>query len=242
MEAVFNKNIELLKKAKEGDISARNELFEMNMGLVKKTAARFSGRGIEFEDAVQIGSIGLYKAIEKFDFSYDVKFSTYAVPMIIGEIKRFLRDDGPIKVSRSIKENYGKIMNFLEETRKREQAEPTVNEISKKLGIDVEDVVTALSYNPNCESLNASVGSEGGACLGDLIPAANDSEERIAETLSLYSVLEELPKRERELIELRYFKEETQSSVAKRMDISQVQVSRIEKKVLEKLRKKLIYS
>ena len=238
---MFNKNSELLKKAKEGDITARDRLFETNMGLVKKIASKFTSRGIEFEDAVQIGSIGLYKAIEKFDFSYNVQFSTYAVPMIMGEIKRFLRDDGIIKVSRSIKENYCKIMAFLEEKRKNEDKEPTVNEIANALNIDNEDVVTALSYNPSCESLSAAVGNDGNRSLEDTLSDGNSQEENIVEKLSLYSVLEELPERERELIKLRYFKEATQSQVALKLNISQVQVSRIEKKVLEKLKNKLIF-
>ena len=238
---MFNKNSELLKKAKEGDITARDRLFETNMGLVKKIASKFTSRGIEFEDAVQIGSIGLYKAIEKFDFSYNVQFSTYAVPMIMGEIKRFLRDDGIIKVSRSIKENYCKIMAFLEEKRKNEDKEPTVNEIANALNIDNEDVVTALSYNPSCESLSAAVGNDGNMSLEDTLSDGNSQEENIVEKLSLYSVLEELPERERELIKLRYFKEATQSQVALKLNISQVQVSRIEKKVLEKLKNKLIF-
>lgn len=237
---MFSNNSELLKKAKNGDADARNRLFEINMGLVKKIASKFISRGIEFEDAVQLGAIGLHKAIEKFDFSYNVQFSTYAVPMIMGEIKRFLRDDGMIKVSRSIKENYNKIMGFLEEKRKKECEEPTVNEISKALGIDKEDVVTALSYNPSCESLNAVCGSENNIALQDVISDGSNQEEIIVDRINLYSVLNELPERERKLIELRYFREATQSQVAGIMDISQVQVSRIEKKVLEKLKNKLI--
>lgn len=238
---MFNKNSELLKRVHEGDLNARDELFEINMGLVKKIASKFTSRGIEFEDAVQIGSIGLFKAIDKFDFSYNVQFSTYAVPMIMGEIKRFLRDDGIIKVSRSIKENYCKIMGFLEEKRKREDTEPTVKEISEALNMDKEDVVTALSYNPSCESLSMPVGNDGNLSLEDTLSDGNSQEENVVEKLSLYSVLSELTERERELIELRYFKEETQSQVALRLNISQVQVSRIEKKVLEKLRNKLIF-
>lgn len=239
---MFNNNSELLKKAKEGDIQARDKLFEVNMGLVKKIASKFLSRGIEFDDAVQIGSIGLYKAIEKFDFSYSVQFSTYAVPMIMGEIKRFLRDDGIIKVSRSIKENYSKIMMFLEEKRQKEDREPTVTEISQALNMDTEDVVTALSYNPNCESLNSTLSEDGNLSLMDTLSDGNNQEEKIIDKLSLHSVLDTLSERERELIELRYFKEKTQSQVAEKLSISQVQVSRIEKKVLNKLKEKLVFS
>lgn len=239
---MFNKNSELLQKAKNGDLSARDELFEMNMGLVKKIASKFTARGIEFDDAVQIGSIGLYKAIEKFDFSFNVQFSTYAVPMIMGEIKRFLRDDGIIKVSRSIKENYCKIMSFLEEKRKKEDCEPTVSEIAEALSMDSEDVITALSYSPTCESLNSTVGNDSNMSLEEVLSDGSSQEENIIERLSLHSVISELPERERKLIELRYFKEATQSQVAEKLDISQVQVSRIEKKVLEKLKNKLSFS
>ena len=239
---MFNKNSELLEKAKSGDLEARDELFELNMGLVKKIASKFTARGIEFEDAVQIGSIGLYKAIEKFDFSFNVQFSTYAVPMIMGEIKRFLRDDGIIKVSRSIKENYCKIMSFLEENRKKEETEPTVTDIAKALSMDNEDVVTALAYNPTCESLSATVGNDGNMSLEEILSDGNGEEDRLVEKISLHSVISELPERERKLIELRYFSEATQSQVAEKLDISQVQVSRIEKKVLEKLKKKLSFS
>lgn len=239
---MYNKNSELLQRAKTGDTKARDELFELNMGLVKKIASKFTARGLEFDDAVQIGGIGLYKAIEKFDFSFNVQFSTYAVPMIMGELKRFLRDDGIIKASRSVKENYSRIMRFLEEKRKNEDSEPTVSEIAEGLKLDREDVVAALAYNPTCESLDSTVGNDGNMLLWEVLSDGSSQEDAIIDKLSLYSVINELTAREKKLIELRYFKDKTQTEVAKKLDISQVQVSRIEKKIMEKLKKKLSFS
>lgn len=238
---MYNKNIELLKRAKEGEKSAVDELIQSNMGLVKKIAAKFLNRGIEFEDCVQIGAIGLYKAIEKFDFSFDVQFSTYAVPMIMGEIRRFLRDDGMIKVSRSIKENYYKISRFLDEYRIKHENEPSISTIEKHLEIDKEDIITALSFSPVCESLNATLNDEKNT-LEDKIITGVDEEDKLIDKISLYEALKTLDEREKTIIEQRYFHDLTQNDVARSLDISQVQVSRLEKKILEKMKKKLIYS
>lgn len=238
---MYSINAELLKQAKDGEKNAVEELIKCNMGLVRKVASKFVNRGIEFDDAVQIGAIGLYKAIKKFDFSFEVQFSTYAVPMIMGEIRRFLRDDGIIKVSRSIKENYYKITRFLEEYRKNYEIEPHISIISEKLGIPQEDVVTALSYSPVCESLNATAKDEKNT-LEDKIITGVDEEERLIDKLSLYEALQMLTEREKKIIEQRYFLDATQTDVAKLLDISQVQVSRLEKKILEKMKNKLIYS
>lgn len=237
----MNDNIELLKRAKSNDRQAISELMENNIGLVRKVAKRFINRKIEFEDAVQIGNIGLMKAIEKFDFSYNVQFSTYAVPMIMGEIRRFLRDDGMIKVSRSIKENYVKINSFLETYRRVHNCEPCVSEISKALFMDKDDVVTALSYNPVCESLDAHI-FDNKKTLEETISSNESEEEKIVDKITLYQALESLSEREKKLIEGRYFSDKTQSDVAKELSISQVQVSRIEKKILKELKNKLIFS
>ncbi len=239
---MFDKNNQLIQRAKEGDQKAQEELFSLNMGLVKKIAMRFLNRGIEPDDAIQIGCIGLFKAIQKFDFSYDVQFSTYAVPMIMGEIKRFLRDDGTVKVSRYIKENAYKISRFTETFRNRYLRDPKVSEIADALTMDREDVVTALSYSPVCESLYAPVGDDGSATLMDKLPGDDSQEEKIVEHLSLHDLLKKLPPREQTVIQMRYFQEKTQSEVASHLNISQVQVSRIEKKIIETLRKKLLCS
>ena len=236
---MFDKNNELIKLAKTGDAAAMEQLFSLNMGLVKKIALRFLNRGIEPDDAIQIGCIGLQKAVEKFDFSYDVQFSTYAVPMIMGEIKRFLRDDGTVKVSRYIKENSYKINRYLEDYQNRFFREPKIAEISKATGIPTDDVVTALSYTPTCESLYAPMGDDGSVMLMDKIPGEEHQEEKIVEYMALHELLKKLPEREQTVIHLRYFEDKTQNEVAKQLNISQVQVSRIEKKIIEGLRKKL---
>ena len=237
----MNDNNELLKKAKLNDEEAVEQLVKNNLGLVRKVAGRFANRRIEFDDAVQIGTMGLIKAIEKFDFSFGVQFSTYAVRMIMGEIRRYLRDDGMIKASRSIKENYCKIMKFLEEYRRTESGEPTVNQISEKLGIHIDDVVTSLSYNPVCESLNAYMYDEN-KTLEDIISPEESQEDKIIDKMTLYQVIDKLSKRERHIIEQRYFHDATQTDVAKQLKISQVQVSRLEKKILGDLKNKLIFS
>ncbi|MBO5409038.1 MAG: SigB/SigF/SigG family RNA polymerase sigma factor [Clostridia bacterium] len=212
------------------------------MGLVKKIALKFLNRGIELDDAIQIGCIGLQKAIWKFDFSYEVQFSTYAVPMIMGEIKRFLRDDGTVKVSRTIKENAYKINLYIERYQNQFFREPKITEIAEALHLEKEDVVTALSYSPVCESLYAPMGDDGSAMLMDKIPARENEEEKLIEHLALHELLNRLPLREKTVIELRYFQDKTQNEVAKQLNISQVQVSRIEKKIIEGLRKKLTVS
>lgn len=237
----MNDNIELLKRAKLNDEEAVEELIKNNIGLVRKVAGRFLNRRIEFEDAVQIGTMGLIKAIEKFDFSFGVQFSTYAVPMIMGEIRRFLRDDGMIKASRSIKGNYCKITRFLEEYRRVHGGEPSVSQLSESLGIDIDDVVTALSYNPVCESLNACMYDEK-ETLENRLSLDESQEDKIIDKMTLYQVIDKLSERERHIIEQRYFHEATQTDVAKQLKISQVQVSRLEKKILGELKNKLIFS
>ena len=167
---MFDKNNELIQRAKVGDTKATDELFSLNMGLVKKIAMKFLNRGIELDDAIQIGCIGLQKAIQKFDFSYDVQFSTYAVPMIMGEIKRFLRDDGTIKVSRTIKENAYKISLYVENYKNQFFREPKITEISEAVHLQPEEVVTALSYSPVCESIYAPMGDDGSTMLLDKLP------------------------------------------------------------------------
>lgn len=239
---MFDKNNELIQRAKAGDRQATEELFSLNMGLVKKIALKFLNRGIELDDAIQIGCIGLQKAIQKFDFSYEVQFSTYAVPMIMGEIKRFLRDDGTVKVSRTVKENAYKISLYTEKYKNQFFREPKITEIAEALHMETEDVVTALSYSPVCESLYAPVGDDGSSMLMDKLPGSENEEEIIIENMTLHELLAELPPRERTVIEMRYFQEKTQNEVASHLNISQVQVSRIEKKIIETLRKKMLCS
>lgn len=228
-------NEALLELAKRGDKTAAERLVEGNMGLVHSVVGRYSGRRAEAEDLVQIGAIGLIKAVNQFDMSYGVKFSTYAVPMIIGEIKRFLRDDGAIKVSRAVKETAAKARYAEELLRRRLGRDPTVGEISEECKIEAEDITAAFDAVTEPYSLQAaSSGDDSRTPLDSL--GADDTEEQIVDRVFLVKALENLSERERNVIGERYFKGRTQSEIAVSLGVSQVQVSRIEKKALMKLR------
>lgn len=231
----------LLGRAHQGDKEARDILTEKNMGLVHSIARRFQNRGVEMEDLVQIGSIGLLKAIDKFDTGYDVKFSTYAVPMITGEIKRFLRDDGMVKVSRSLKEEAAKAYAMREELLLKTGREPALEEIAAELNIDREELVLAMESAVQIESLQKTIfQSDGsGIFLEDRLPQEKNQQEEVLDRLLLEQMLGSLQPWERELIYLRFFMEKTQTCVAEKMGMSQVQVSRLEKKILTRLRENL---
>lgn len=233
--------MELIKEAKQGDKNAQEKLIEKNIGLVWSIVKKFQNRGYELEDLFQIGCIGLIKAIKKFDMNYSVKFSTYAVPMIMGEIKRFIRDDGIIKVSRSLKETANKAKVVKEMLMKQLGREPTVNEIAEKLGIAVEDLVLAMDAGCTPESLYNTLheGDSSPILLIDRIDEGSDSESNIINKIALRQVIDTLKPRERQIIILRYFKEKTQTQIAQLLGISQVQVSRIEKKILGEMKKKI---
>ncbi len=230
-----------IESAKNGDIVVRDKIVEENIGLVHSIVRRFSGRGYENEDLFQIGCIGLVKAIQKFDTSFDVRFSTYAVPMIMGEIKRFIRDDGIIKVSRSVKELGIKALAFRESIIKETNKEPTIKELSEKLGASAEDVAMALEAGLRPESINAVITDNDGdgKSLGDRLESGEDCEREVVNRVLVGELLNMFGERERKIIILRYFKQKTQGEIAKLMGISQVQVSRIEKKVLTAMREKL---
>lgn len=234
--------LDLIKKAKTGDKQAQSVLVEKNIGLVWSIVRRFQNRGYETEDLFQIGCIGLIKAISKFDASFDVKLSTYAVPMIIGEIKRYMRDDGIIKVSRSLKELSNKARITKDIMCKELGREPTINEMANHLNISPEELVMALEAGYSPESLYNTVG-EGDNSPIMLIDRINDecsiSETDLIDKIALKQILDTLKPREKQIIILRYFKEKTQVQIAKLLGISQVQVSRIEKKILEEIRKKI---
>lgn len=233
--------IALIKRSHEGDEKARTQLVEENVGLVWCVVKRFYGRGTESEDLFQIGSIGLLKAIDKFDLSYDVKFSTYAVPMISGEIKRFLRDDGMIKVSRSLKELSYRAYLAKEEMKERLNREPTVEELAEKLEVEKEELALALESGGEVESLHKPIYQKDGneIQLMDKLEEKEEQEEKILNHMLLQQLLEQLKKEERQLIYMRYFANKTQSEIGKTMGISQVQVSRLEKKILGYLREKI---
>lgn len=238
----MEENTMLIAKVRQGDKLAREILIEKNLGLVHHIVKRFIGRGVEPEDLFQIGSIGLMKAIDKFDLSYDVKFSTYAVPLVVGEIKRFLRDDGMVKVSRSLKENAWKVKHMAEQLSKQYGREPTLREISENTGIEMEDIVTALEASEEVESIYKSVYQNDGSeiLLVDQIAQNSNKHEEMLNHMLLEQLLKTLSEEEKELIRLRYFQEKTQTEVARRMGISQVQVSRLEKKILIRMRSEVL--
>lgn len=234
--------LELIKLSKTGDKEARDLLVTENVGLVWSIVRRFTGRGHELEDLFQIGSIGLIKAIDKFDLSYDVKFSTYAVPMITGEIKRFLRDDGIIKVSRSLKEIAVKVKITREILNNRLNREPTLEELSIEMEVSTEDIVMALESNTEVESLYKTIyqGDGNAIFLIDKLEQVQDDHESVVDKLAIQEILDTLEPKEQDIIKLRYFMNRTQSDIAKKLGISQVQVSRLEKKILRTMREKLI--
>lgn len=234
----MNHDMKLFELANRGDKSAKEKIVSENTGLVYSVARRFMGRGYELEDLYQIGCIGLLKAIERFDFNFEVRFSTYAVPMIMGEIKRFLRDDGMIKVSRGLKETAVKIYAVREQLEKKMGREPTMEELSEATGISKEDMAFALESTAGVESLYKTVYQDDSSqvMLVDKL-VFEGYEEKMTNHLSLMEALGSLEMREKELIRLRYYQDKTQSEVAEKFGTSQVQISRMEKKIIEKMRK-----
>lgn len=229
-------NAALLERVDKGDESAKTLLIENNMGLVYSIVSKLDNRGYEREDLVQIGAIGLIKAVDKFDTSFGVQFSTYAVPMILGEIKRFMRDDGAIKISRSIKETAIKGRRCREMLEKKLGRTPTINEIATECGIPSDELIEAFEAVTPPESLQATVvDGEENLCLMGLV-SDDDETDGIVDRLVINESLKKLTKREQDIIALRYFKGRTQTEIAKSIGVSQVQVSRIEKKALLKMR------
>ena len=236
---IYAKTLNLILQAQKGDKEAQNILVEENIGLVWSIVKRFKGRNTEVEDIFQIGCIGLVKAIKKFDPGFEVRFSTYAVPMIMGEIKRFFRDDGSIKVSRALKELGHKANAAREYLEKTTGKSPSIQELSDNLDVEPEQLVQALEAGYQPESLYKTIGdSENSMYLIDKLIVEDGSfkESAILDRISLTKAIESLDDRSRQIIYLRYFKEETQQAVANMLGISQVQVSRLEKKIMEELR------
>lgn len=226
---------ELILKSQAGDRDARDLLVEKNVRLVWSVVQRFLNRGYDPEDLFQIGSIGLIKSIDKFDLSYEVRFSTYAVPMIIGEIQRFIRDDGTIKVSRTLKELGNKIRIKKEALTKSLNRSPTVQEVADALDITPEEVANAQEAVKNPHSIHETVYENGGEPI-TLLDQIADDDKQWFEKLTLEEAIRSLAERERLIVYLRYYRDKTQSEVAKRLGISQVQVSRLEKKILEDMK------
>lgn len=228
----------LITRAQAGDQQARERLVNCNLKLVFNLVQRFHNRGYELEDLFQIGTIGLMKAIDKFDLSYDVKFSTYAVPMIVGEIKRFLRDDSPVKVSRSLKEAAYRIQMMREQLTGKLGREPTIGEIAENLGCTREEVVTALEAAQAPTSIYETLHHDDGdpIYILDQLKGEEDGDNPWLDQLAIKELLMGLSERDRQIIIWRFFEDLTQSEVANRLDISQVQVSRLERQALKKLR------
>ena len=226
----------LICRAKSGEEAAKELLVKENLPLIKSVVKRFKGR-LEYDDLMQLGAMGFLKAVSGFDESFGVRFSTYAVPMITGEIKRFLRDDGAVKVSRWAKALAQKIAAYTDEQLKNNRPEPTVDELAEKFGCEAGDVVFALDTGRFVVSLNES-GDEDWTPLGDRLVGAEAPEEDI-DGLMLRDSIKNLPEREKKIIILRYFRDKTQSEVAAELGVSQVQVSRLESKILRKIREKM---
>lgn len=232
-------------KAQEGNKEALDSLVKNNMGLVYNIAKRFIGRGFEIEDLNQIGAMGLVKSIKKFETNYNVQLSTYAVPFIIGEIKRYIRDDGKIKVSRSIKELATKINQIQREYFIKYGEELKIEKIAEILNVSKEEIALAIDANASniVTSINAPIYNEKSGkevSIGDLIPDDTNEELNIADRLTIKKLIEELNEQERNIVIMRYYKGKTQTEVAKKLGISQVQVSRIEKRILHNMKQKLV--
>ena len=238
----MDKTLQLILDSQNGSSAARDQLVAENTGLVWSVVKKFGNRGYDLEDLFQIGSIGLMKCIEKFDINYGVKFSTYAVPMIMGEIKRFLRDDGMIKVSRPLKELAMKAKYMQESLQHTTGKPPTIGELAAALDTNVEDLAYAMDAGNEVESLYAVVhqGDGGPVYLLDKLEIASaDDGERMIDKIALREIIRNLAPKERQVIVMRYFQDKTQSQIAQAIGVSQVQVSRIEKRVLNALRMKL---
>ena len=233
----MNRQEDLIRRAQEGDREAKEILVSENAGLIWSVSKRFLGRGTEPEDLYQLGCLGFLKAVEGFDLEFGTQFSTYAVPKIAGEIRRFLRDDGAVKVSRSIKERSAAIKAARHRLTGALGREPTIGEIARQTGFTPEEIALAETATAATESIQRESGEEGFS-LEDVL-SDTESEERMVEKIALRQAIEALPERERQVIQMRYFHALTQQRVAKVLDVSQVQVSRIEKKAISMLRQML---
>ena len=239
-------DIQKIEKAQSGDKKALEELIEENNGLIWSIVKRFYGRGHEPEDLYQIGCLGFIKSIKRFNTDFEVKLSTYAVPYMIGEIKRYIRDDGPVKVSRSIKDLGIKIRELQREKMNKQGKEPKIQEIAKELNVDLDDVILAMEATNSVESIEGTkhINNKDGKSISllDTLSTEKNEEETITNKLAIGQLIKDLNDREKEIILLRYYKEKTQAQVAKILGISQVQVSRLERKILENMKRKMTMS
>ncbi len=236
--------IESIKKAQEGDKEELEKIINENNGLIWSIVKRFNGRGHDLEDLYQIGCIGFIKSIKRFDLSFEVKLSTYSVPYILGEIKRFIRDDGPIKISRSIKEISVKINELKKQYLIEKGREITLDELEKELKISKEDISIAIESNSQIESIDGIIyenNKDGNNInLIEKISTGKDEQDLVVNKITVRELINGLENKEKQVILLRFYKEKTQSQVAKILGITQVQVSRIERKILNNMKEKLI--
>lgn len=235
----YDNNIELLKRLADGDQTAEVRLIEQNSGLVTGIAHRFRGRGVDFEDLVQIGNIGMIKAIRSFDLSRGNAFSTYAVPLIIGEIRRFLRDDGPVKVSRVQKKLGASLMYAKEKYITENGVEPHLNELAAIVGVSPEEAAAALDSTSPVRSLSEQLGDEDFE-LEDVIPSNDDELGRMLEKIAVREIIDSLPPLWKKIILLRYYRDYSQQQTADALGLTQVKISREEKKIFKKLREELV--
>ncbi len=241
---MYDNDMRIIESAQNGNKEDMTKLIEDNNGLIWSIVRRFSGRGYDIEDLYQIGSIGFIKAIQRFDTNFEVRLSTYAVPYILGEIKRYIRDDGPIKISRSIKELNVKIIELQKEYFNKHGKEITLEGISKELRISKEEITMALDSTRPVDSIENAKYTDSKTdktvSILEQISTGRDEQTEITNKIAIKNLISELDEKEREIIMLRYYKQKTQMQVSKILGITQVQVSRIERKVLDKMRKKLI--
>jgi len=236
----YNKTLELIKKAQNGDEESKSQLVIENSPLIKSVIRPYKNKGIEYEDLFQLGSVGFVKAINNFSESFNVKFSTYAVPMVAGEIKRFLRDDGSIKVSRAIKALNYKMNKYIQEYRNANNESPTLEQIAQEFGVDVQEVIFTLDSKRAPLSLDEKQDDQNSKSksLMETIEDTNSADSLI-ENIMLRDALKNLSQRDKQIVLLRFFQDKTQSEIAKYLGVSQVQVSRLENKLLEKIKAKL---
>jgi len=233
-----NINLILINRIKDGDAAALDELVRSNMGLVKNIARRFIGRGTDYEDIVQIGTIGMIKAARSFDTGYGTVFSTYAVPLIIGEIRRFLRDDGIIKVSRDLKKRALTVLKKKEEFQKLNSREPKISELCEICGLSRDEIVECLDATSPVCSLQDQIGDDG-MTIEAVTPSGESEIEKTTDLIALAEAVQSLDEQSRQIIALRFYRELSQQQTAKILGMTQVKVSREEKKIFEKLRKHL---
>lgn len=234
----YTVTVELIAAAQNGDEKAKEQLIVHNMPLIKSIAARYRNKMIEYDDLLQLGAMGLVKAVNNFDVSFGVRFSTYAVPMIAGEIKRFIRDDGAIKVSRALKSTSLKIQQITSEYKQEHGDAPDVAYLADKLGVDPQEIVFAMDSSKYPVSIYEKFDDDNSQCVMDKLSDGENSDEMI-DKMIIKDFIKSLPEREKTVIVLRYFKDKTQSEIAKIMGVSQVQVSRIESKIISEMKKAL---